>query len=172
MLTQERLKELFHYDPLTGVFTRLVSTRRVKAGTVAGTLLHPVNSRTAYYSIKIDGHNYYNHRLAYLYMVGKFPAHLLDHQDGNGLNNAYTNLRECKHYQNIRNTSTNSTNTSGVKNVFWDKSVNKWRGTFGIRLPNGKRQHINVGTFTDLTEAAEAVRLKRVELHGDFANHA
>lgn len=37
-LTQELLKQLLHYDPATGLFTWLKPIKRVKPGSIAGSL--------------------------------------------------------------------------------------------------------------------------------------
>jgi Demerecviridae HNH endonuclease len=59
-LTAERLRELLHYNPDTGVFTRLVSVNNyyARAGDVAGCI------RDGYLSISVDGRGYQAHRLA------------------------------------------------------------------------------------------------------------
>ena len=73
-LTQERLKELLHYDPETGYFTWKISPNNaVKVGSVAGT------SMNNYIRIIIDHKAYLAHRLAFLYMEGYFPEHEVDH---------------------------------------------------------------------------------------------
>ena len=70
MLTSSRLRELLHYDPLTGLFTRLVSRsgRSAKKGVTAGWL-----HCRGYIHISVDSKDYKAHRLAFLYMEGVLP---------------------------------------------------------------------------------------------------
>lgn len=76
-LTQKRLKELFTYNPGTGYLIRKIGVRgkRSKAGDRAGC----VQKSTGYRLIRIDGKNYREHRLIFLYMTGEFPAEQVDH---------------------------------------------------------------------------------------------
>jgi hypothetical protein len=65
MLTQERLKELLHYDPETGVFVRKKTTSwRAVAGEQAGCV-----KGQGYRHISVDGHTHRAHRLAILSWV-------------------------------------------------------------------------------------------------------
>ena len=69
MLTQAELKRQLHYNPETGIFTRLVSTaRRIKVGDVAG-----FNSGQGYLQICVNYTTYPAHRLAWLYCHGSMP---------------------------------------------------------------------------------------------------
>lgn len=166
MLTQAYLKSILHYNPETGVFTWINSPRRGWNGKRAGYLFRVKKSRTMYWRVRILKSEYLLHRLAFLYMTGSIPD-MIDHRDLDGLNNKFANLRECTYEQNLQNVSTPSTNTSGKKNVYFRPDLtNPWRG---IIRANGKV--ICVGNFPTIELAAEAVRLKRIELHGEFANH-
>lgn len=75
-LDQARLKELLHYDPISGVWTWRVSNTRVRAGDRAGTVV-----AQGYRKIKLDGKKYFEHRLAWLYVLGRWPAKGLDHKN-------------------------------------------------------------------------------------------
>lgn len=160
MLTQARLKELFHYDPDTGIFIFLRHRYASKIGTQAG------NFDDGYLKIKIDGKSYLLHRLAYLYVTGNFPTKNLDHKDLNRSNNAFLNLRPSEQYQNTCNVRRYSNNTSSVKGVSWHKQNSKWTAYIYY-----KRKRHYLGTFKLLEDAENAVRAKREELHGEFANH-
>ena len=81
-LSAERLKELLHYDPDTGVFTRRVSRGPARAGSVAG-----ADTRDGYRKIHLDYKFYLMHRLAWLYTHGEFPTEFIDHIDGDRANN-------------------------------------------------------------------------------------
>ena len=74
MLIQDRLKELFSYDPLTGVFINLQSSGKRKAGNIAGS-----KHNAGYVKIFADGASYLAHRLAHLYMTGELPTEHMDH---------------------------------------------------------------------------------------------
>ena len=76
-LTQERLKELLHYDPGTGVFTwKKPPSFRVSIGCEAGTISH-INDRDHFYRvISIDRIFYRAHRLTMLYMLGYIPRYV------------------------------------------------------------------------------------------------
>jgi hypothetical protein len=160
MLTQTRLRHLLHYDPQTGSFTWLDCPRKHLTGQPPGYLCR------GYRLIQLDGRSYRAHRLAWLYFYGQWPPGQLDHKNLLRDDNRITNLRQATHTQNMQNVPLKSNNFSGVKGVHWDARNSKWMArirTGGARL--------YLGLFDSLEDAAEAVRLKRIELHGTFANH-
>lgn len=165
MLSLERLKALLHYDPETGLFTWLVSKGTVKSGKIAGTVGVSGSGRE-YINIRLDRKQYQGHRLAWFYMTGSWPGHVVDHEDGDGLNNKWLNLREATHNQNHYNQFLNRNNKSGVKGVNWHKGCQRWRASITYE---GRKIHI--GLFTSLDEAQVAIEKVRKELHGEFANN-
>lgn len=162
MLAQERLKELMHYNPDTGVFTWLKSRGgAVKAGDIAGVLHHD-----GYILIKINGKIYLAHRLAWLYKTGCCPADMVDHINQNKADNRWCNLREATRSQNAQNTGLQVNNTSGVRGVDWCKQEGKWRVRCTL---DGKRY--NLGLYDDLKTAAAVASNARKKLYGEFASH-
>ena len=163
-LTQSHLKELLHYDPDTGVFTRKVTrSGRAKAGDVAGFTVH------GYRGIMIAKKNYRCHRLAFLYMTGRFPEAQIDHINGNRSDNRWINLRQANNAENMRNRGRQSNNTSGFKGV--NKKTdharkNPWRATIHL---NGKSK--SIGHFKTPEEAYAAYSTAADKIHGDFAHH-
>lgn len=65
-LTYERLHELLHYDPETGIFTRKTKAGNHRVGDVSGHL-HKV---TGYLQLGIDRKSYQAHRIAWFYIHG------------------------------------------------------------------------------------------------------
>ena len=81
------LKNL-QYNPVTGMFTWLISGRKRRIGGRAGN-----RSPNGYRSIRIDGTAYYEHRLAWLAVHGAFPNLTeIDHINGNPSDNKISNL--------------------------------------------------------------------------------
>lgn len=89
---------------------------------------------------------------------------LVDHGDGNGLNNQKYNIRICTHSQNSSNRVASRTSSSKYTGVHWDKSCNKWRTE--IRK-HGKRQFSKL--FLDEKEAARCYNENAPRFHGEFA---
>ena len=99
MIWVEELKRLLRYDRKSGVFTwRVDVARNVKAGDVAGHLDDP-----GYIRIRINGRAYAAHRLAWLYVKGRWPIGQIDHANRVKTDNRFCNLRECTHTQNQQN---------------------------------------------------------------------
>lgn len=168
MLTQENLKEILYYDPISGIFVWLKPNNgyncRIKPGDIAGGLhKYYKKCRTSYIRIRINRKFYLAHRLAFLYMTGNIPKYI-DHKDNNGLNNKWENLRKASKRDNSANVLIQENNTSGYKGVTFDKSRNKWLA--GIKY-NYKR--INLGRYDTAKEAAMAYDKKALELFGEFA---
>lgn len=97
-VTQDRLKQVLHYDPATGIFTWLRTMGRQTAGEVAGTV-----REDGYIRLQIDGERRYASHWACLYMTGVLPPDEMDHEDRNRANNAWLNLRHATKSQNCAN---------------------------------------------------------------------
>ena len=143
-LTQERLKEILHYDSETGIFTWLVS--RDGPGCIDG-VAGSINSN-GYLVIGVDWEIYGAHRLAFLWMEGYLPENDVDHIDRSRSNNRWSNLREVSRLCNLRNSKLNKHNTIGVSGVDWYKDRKKWGAFVTV---NGGRKHL--GCYEDFEDA-------------------
>lgn len=163
MLTQLRLKELFHYDPHTGVFTRVVSRgngNRWKAGQIAGS----INKVNNYVELWVDGKSYTAHRLAFLYMTGAFPPANVDHINLDRSDNRWVNLRPSTQLQNTWNIPRSRRNTSGFKGVSLRKDTMKWAARIKA---NGR--YLSLGSFDTPEEAAAVYARAAQQFRGEFA---
>lgn len=161
MLTQNRLKELLHYDPETGVFTWIANNKRIQKGCVAG---H--EHANGYIRIAIDGYQYKAHRLAWLYMTGESPQQQVDHINNQKHDNRWLNLRLASNAENSLNKPIGKRNTSGVKGVHWSIEKERWLAQLTIQ---GKK--VQIGSFDDIELAQLAIEEARNKFHGKFSNH-
>ena len=101
-------------------------------------------------------------------ILGATKGQLVDHRDGDGLNNTKTNLRFCTHSENCRNKKIRSDSKTGTKGVTRNKSHGKetggWLAQIGV---NGRG--IRLGVFGSKKEAAIAYQNAAKRLHGEFA---
>lgn len=156
--SQDRVKQLFSYDPGTGNFIRKVSVGRhgrYRVGEIAGGKC----ARHGYWHVCVDSVKYSAHRLAWLYMTGRWPADQIDHIDGDRLNNKFNNLREATAAQNSQNEiKPRANNKSGYLGVSPYK--NKWRADIKV---NGKTKAL--GYFECPLEAHAAYLRAKSTLH-------
>jgi hypothetical protein len=87
----------------------------------------------------------------------------VDHKNHNGLDNTRENLRLCTRQENQQNRNSR-TGTSNYKGLYWNKRASKWHAQ--IRFSG---YLINIGYFTNETDAAKAYDRKALELFGEFA---
>lgn len=154
-LTSERLRELLHYEPATGVFTRLVQTsNRTHVGDIAGSISH-----YGYVEFQLAGKLRKAHRAVWLYVHGVWPAGEIDHIDGDRANNRLDNLRDVPPLSNQQNRrAPNSNNSSGFLGV--SPRRGKWKAQ--IRT-DGTNRHLGTYQTPELAYAAY-LKAKR-ELH-------
>lgn len=153
ILTQERLKELLHYNPHTGVFTRL-SLKSCQKKYVAGSVI-----TNGYIQIGIDNKRILAHRLAFIYMGVDMEDLRVDHIDGNKKNNRFSNLRLANFSQNAENKKRSKLGTkSGLMGACHHKQTDKYVSEI---TTNGVRQYL--GIFDTAKEAHdEYIRAKRL----------
>ena len=89
---------------------------------------------------------------------------LVDHINGNKLDNRRSNLRFCNKSQNGSNSSLSKNNKSGYKGVHFDKSRNKWIVSIKV---NYKNNHI--GRYNNIKDAALAYNKAAKKYFGEFA---
>jgi hypothetical protein len=155
-LTQEELKAFLSYDPETGVFTRKkYRSHLAKVGDEAGWV-----DTKGYIRIEINHKPYGAHRLAWLYVYGKFPDGQIDHINGRQGDNRIANLRIASNSENQQNVGLKRNNKSGFIGVHWHSRTNKWRAAIKI---NGR--HKSLGNFTSVEEAAAARKKAEEALH-------
>lgn len=151
-LTPERLRELLHYCPETGVFTWLKKLKHNRPiGSKAGT------ARGNYLQIGLDQTRYYAHRLAWFWVNGAWPENQIDHINRAGMDNRIANLRDVSRSVNCRNTE---------RQNLYGQGVTKNSGfTWGSKIVIGS-VHTSLGSYTTAA-AAESAFLAARNLHPD-----
>jgi len=161
MIGREELKKLFHYNPRSGLFTRLiVRNRNLKVGSIAGTK----SKQSGYIHIKIDGKSHLAHRLAFLYVTGSIPVEV-DHDNRVKDDNRWENLNDGTHQDNMKNFPKRVDNTSDTTGVHWYETNKRWIARISV---DGKR--VNLGSFVEYHEAVNARKNAEV-LYGFHKNH-
>lgn len=161
MLTRAYVSRLLEYSPATGAFRWLVSRGSVKPGRLAGT--KSIGRGRPYWMIKIDRRFYYAHKIAWLLTTGDWPA-MLDHINGDSLDNRIGNLRLCTMSQNQANRKRGSNNATGAKGVHRRKENGRFRAYISFE---GRRIHL--GAFGTAAEAVAARSEAAQRLFGEFA---
>ena len=105
-----------------------------------------------------------SHRMLYYLHHGELPE-ILDHIDGNKLNNSINNLRAVTSSQNSMNRKSRSNSSSNYLGVSWYKKYKKWQAS--IKYSSKQK---NLGYFTCEKEAARAYNKAAAEHFGEFAN--
>ena len=165
-LTAEKLRKELTYHPGTGIFTLNVDRRKKKAGDEIGITNRRKQGQknTRYVQVYVCGGYHYAHRLAFLYMTDDWPRGQVDHIDGDGQNNAWSNLRDTSGFDNQRNIPLRKTNTTGIHGVR-PLPNGKFHVTIGV---NNRQKYL--GAHTDFFEAC--CRRKSAEnKYGFHKNH-
>ncbi len=98
-LTQDFLRHVLHYDPLTGNWVWInPTTRSIRCGDTAGTVRSDGRRQ-----IRVMGKIYLATRLAWLYMTGEWPEFEVDHENRIKGDDRWSNLRDATHSENMYN---------------------------------------------------------------------
>ncbi len=157
-LTAQRLRELLHYDPETGIFYAKKRRGPLSVGKSSGTI-----TPDGYVQISLHRSLYLAHRLAWLYVFGEFPSQQIDHKDRDGTNNRIENLRLATGSQNNYNKPKRADNTSGHRGVCYVKRSGLWEAKTKV---NGKRK--SLGRYKTPQEAGFAYEQFAKANHGEF----
>lgn len=124
-----------------------------------------INGNYVFTIFKIEGKQVkkYLHRL----LLDEPVFKVVDHINGNPLDNRKENLRACWVGENIRNRKTINKNkrSSKYKGVYWHKKNKNWY----VKIMLNKKSH-NIGSFETEIEAAKAYDRAAKRLHKDFAS--
>lgn len=104
------------------------------------------------------------HRVIWAIVYGHWP-NVIDHIDGNKINNKLENLRNVDYVENNRNLPKPKKNKSGFTGVRFYRPRNKWSARIQV---NGKDIHL--GYFLTIEEAIES-RKKANDFYGFHKNH-
>ena len=164
-LTLDELKKQLSYDHETGIFTRLIAMcNKVKVGDIAGGV-----QNSGYLTLRVLGKPYLAHRLAWYYFYGEIPFGVIDHINGNKLDNRICNLRVATRSENTRNSKTRVKKYTRFRglSVRRNKKGVYWR--VNIKL---NKKNIYLGMFYDELEAYKVYLIKANELFGEYMHES
>ena len=116
---KEYFSQFFYYDCTSpsGLRWKYQKANRVYNGCIAGS--YGTSKRDGYskWMVELNGKGHMVHRIIYELELGIVGDLIVDHLDGNALNNRLDNLCLKTLAENSRNTKKRKDNTSGVSNV-------------------------------------------------------
>lgn len=109
---------------------------------------------------KLGCRSQYIHRV----IMGAPDGTVVDHINGNKLDNRRSNLRICLQSENCLNHKVDARSTTGVTGVRWDKHRLQWAAQIAV----GNRT-IPLGRFNEFEEAVAARKAAEQKYHGKFS---
>lgn len=160
----EYLRTRISVDVNSGIVRWIDATKhhQILVGKEAG-CARKNSSGKFYWHIKIDGYPYKRAAIVYLFKNGRCHENLIDHINGDSLDDRSENLREATQMQNAWNHKKRSRRIElpmGVRNMA--------SGKFQARIACNKKM-IHLGTYDTPEQASAAYQTKRKELFGEYA---
>jgi hypothetical protein len=154
---EDQLRRLFSYQDDGALIWRVTLSSAAPAGRAVGSVSH-----NGYLRTRISGRNVFVHRVVLaMHGVQVDDGMVVDHINGDRLDNRIENLRVVPFAQNLQNRSranaNNSTNVLGV-------SLYGARYKASIRVQGEDRQRV-LGYFDTIDEARSAYLSAKAELH-------
>jgi HNH endonuclease len=175
--SQERLQQLYDYDPLTGeLFSRFRPQSDFKSYKAWGIWkAKNLTGQRVGFQYRSGNHLYWclyltelhvgrqlmQHRVIWRWMTGDDPF-MVDHHDTDGLNNAWHNLRLATKAQNRVNTIGVRNKASGLPRGVW-RSGQLFRAQIMVE---GEKHWL--GSFATPEEASAAYQEAAQRFHGEF----
>ena len=107
-LDPARARALLRYDRATGALYWKAGPRKGKRADTGG--------GWKYRRVPIDGERYQAHMVCWLIVKGELPLRgEVDHEDGDGQNNRWGNLRDANRVQQMHNRGAQKNNSTGYK---------------------------------------------------------
>lgn len=100
----------------------------------------------------------------YLHRLILPGCEMVDHIDGNVLNNTRANLRPCTASENMRNRKAYRNNKLQLRGVSFNSRINKFQAQIQIH-----KKHMLIGNFEKKEDAARAYNEAAKKYHGEFA---
>jgi hypothetical protein len=158
-LTQQRAREVFDYDPLTGTLMWRIALRGHPAGRVVG----EGATKVRYLVVEVDGEKLRVNRVIWLWMTGSWPITPIDHENLNGRDNTWTNLRLATFSENNANCAVRKHCKTGRKNIRRGRGAQGWQ----VVIVRDRKVQFT-GTFPTLEEAVAARDVAGRKIHGEF----
>ena len=137
---------------------------RVVVGDIAGLVVSP-NGVTEHYRIGFMGKVYFAHKLAWMVHHKCKPPKVIDHIDGNGLNNSKENISDSSLSRNNKNKRLHKKNKLGIHGICHRAS----RGLFEVTIGDSGNVKY-VGSSSDFFEAC-CLRKSQESKLGYSCNH-
>lgn len=102
--------------------------------------------------------------LLHRYLTSPGENYVVDHVNGDSLNNSRSNLRICSRAENNRNRKLQSNNSSGFKGVYFDIHRNKWIAFIKV---DGNKKFL--GRFATPEAASQVYWEAAKHYYGQFA---
>lgn len=145
------------YNPESGELHWKISTGKSKAGKLAGC------HSGRYLRVSLQGRTYSAHRIAWAIYYKEAPPSVVDHIDGNTLNNAISNLRagtDCINQQNQKAAHKRNKSSSYL-------GVSKFNGMWRAKIYHNKK-YIFLGYHPTEESARDAYIEAKKKLHAGY----
>lgn len=163
-VTHTEIMHAFRFDFKKGkVYWKNHKFRKDLLGMEAGGITKPTTpGNKPYWDINFNGWRVKRSRLIYYAFHSRPPEKILDHRNGDSLDDRPHNLREVSHAQNVWNVKTIK------KQRDLPVGVNRKKKRFTAHISHNNKP-IYLGLFKTPEEASSAYQKKRQEIRGNFS---